>query len=74
MQNYPGILSPEEFNIVKDIYKQIVREPWFAKDIARQHQFGGYVIRAYQSGITEPGKLYDLCARTAQTSFSETEH
>ena len=40
----------------------------------RQQQFGAFVIRAYQSGTTETGKLYDLCACIAQDRFSETKH
>ena len=74
MRNYPGILRSDEFQVVQDVFKKIVAEPWFSRDITRQQQFGAYVIRAYQSGTTETGQLYDLCARTAQDRFSDIRH
>lgn len=71
MKNYPGVLRSDEFKIVQGVFKEIVKEPWFSRDIGRQQQFGAFVIRAYQSGTTDTGKLYDLCARTAQDRFAE---
>lgn len=71
MRNYPGVLRSDEFKVVQGVFKEIVKEPWFSRDIGRQQQFGAFVICAYQSGTTDTGKLYDLCARTAQDRFSE---
>ena len=44
MRNYPGILQSDEFQVVQDVFKKIVAEPWFSRDIARQQQFGAFVI------------------------------
>jgi hypothetical protein len=74
VKNYPGVLRSDEFKLVQHVFREIVKEPWFSRDIARQQQFGAFVIRAYQSGTTDTGKLYDLCARTAQDRFSDTTH
>ena len=63
MRNYPGILQSDEFQVVQDVFKKIVAEPWFSRDIKRQQQFGAFVIRAYQSGSTDTGKLYDYRTR-----------
>jgi hypothetical protein len=70
MKNYPGILQVEEFAVVRDVFKEITSEPWFPSDEDRRAKFGRYVIHAYQSGITDKGKLYDTCARTAQNQFA----
>lgn len=63
-------LSTEELQAVGRIFKQIATEPWFSRDFERQQKFGAFLVRAYQGGNLDLGKLHDLALRTARERFS----
>jgi hypothetical protein len=66
-----GAFQPQEFDVVQDVFKRIAREPWFSKDINRQHEFAGLCLRKYQEGTTEPDRLLEACLIVAREHYAD---
>ncbi|UVC11164.1 hypothetical protein IHQ71_11640 [Rhizobium sp. TH2] len=65
-----GVYQPSEFEVVHDVFKRIARETWFDRTIARQRDFAAFCLRAYQSGVTDPDRLFEECERVARARYA----
>lgn len=69
--SFDGILRPEEFFTVRNVYARIVSEPWVTKDLIVQAQFARYVLRMYSRGMRDPERLFRLCLIAAKYKLVE---
>ena len=65
-----GVLRPEEFEVVKQIFDSVTSEAWFANSERRREQFATYLLEAYQNGLTDPFELRTLSRAAARERFS----
>lgn len=65
----PGVLLPEELDIVESVYDKIAAEAWFTDDEAERSAFAAHVIASYQRGLTDPEKLLQFCEVAAKGRF-----
>ena len=61
MAGHHGAFEPDEFVIVRDVFKRITQDAWFTDDTGRLDWFGRFVFNAYQDGITDNDRLYRHC-------------
>jgi ribosomal protein L19 len=66
----PGILYPDEFAILRDVYSEIVAEDWFSAGEEQRQRFAAYVVRRHQSGTTDPIALLAVCQTVARERFA----
>jgi hypothetical protein len=65
-----GVYQPGEFEVVHDVFKRIARETWFSRSTVRQREFAAFCLRTYQSGVTDPDRLFEACERAARENFA----
>jgi hypothetical protein len=65
-----GIYQPSEFEVVHSVFKRIAREDWFNRSITRQRGFAHFCLRTYQSGVTDPDRLFKECERVARAQYA----
>ena len=65
-----GALQPSEFEVVHSTFKRIARENWFSRDITRQRDFAAFCLHTYQSGVTDPDRLFEACERAAREKYA----
>jgi hypothetical protein len=58
-----GVLGPTELDVVTNVFRKIIAESWFAKDISTRHKFGAYIIHATKG-------VRPMSASSTQFAFS----
>jgi hypothetical protein len=69
LPDHAGVLRPEEFCIVRNVYGRIVSEPWVSKNRPAHEQFAKYVLRMYDRGKDDPESLFRCCVIAAKTCW-----
>jgi hypothetical protein len=64
-------LQPEHFDIVHGVFKRLAMSSWFSRDTVKQQEFARFCLHTYQSGVTDPDRLYEACERAAREHYSE---
>lgn len=70
--NGSSAYQPSEFEVVHGVFKRIARQEWFDRSITRQREFAAFCLRAYQSGVTDPDRLFEECERVARLKYART--
>ena len=61
MAGHSGAFEPDEFIVVRDVFRRITEDAWFGDDKSRLDWLGRFVFNAYQDGITDNDRLYEHC-------------
>jgi hypothetical protein len=64
-----GVLSPEEFSIVKSVFDRVVSEPWVPKEPDQHEEIAKFVLNVFERGVIDPNRLYDVSVLTAKHKF-----
>ena len=64
-----GVITSEEFEIVRIIYSEIASMPWFTASVERREQFALIVLDTFRQGCTAPDELKETCLAIARQSF-----
>jgi hypothetical protein len=54
LADHAGVLRPEEFSIVRNVYSRLASEPWVSKEPAAPEQFAKVVLRCTIAAMTTP--------------------
>jgi len=68
MAGHRGTFEPDEFIIVRDVFRRITEDSWFRDDTNRLDWIGRFVFNAYQGGITDNDRLYQHCLAASQSA------
>ncbi|MFS8056970.1 hypothetical protein QD357_29780 [Rhizobium sp. BR 317] len=60
-----GIFQPGEVAALRDIYRYVSRQPWFAADREMKKQFAAFIIRMYRHGEVDIDNLRKLSIMAA---------
>ena len=71
MRSAAGTLTPDEFNLVFDVFTRINAEPWVTKSNEGQRQLARYVLHMYERGLCDEERLYRLCLSAARVKFAQ---
>lgn len=66
-----GILLPADFEVIHQVYADIVAEPWFTTSEKRREQFAAEIVDAYRQGMTKPRDLSDYCWDIAHRHYGD---
>lgn len=64
-----GILMPEQFDIVHQVFADISSEDWFTRSEERREQFAIFILDLYRSGVCDPHILSLRCRSYALVRF-----
>lgn len=64
------VMQPHEMEVVQDVFKAVVAEPWFSRTVENEKAFAASVLRAYRTGITDRDRLLVNCREAAKLQFS----
>lgn len=65
-----GVLRPEQFEGVRQVFDSITSEDWFTQSEKRREQFATYLLDAYRNGLTDPFELRTLGRAAARERFA----
>ena len=69
-----GVMNPDEFSLVQEVYDTISSETWFVSSPAKRQQFAAYVLSVYRRGVSDPTRLWSQCRAAAAVQFVEPGH
>jgi hypothetical protein len=65
-----GVFSPEQFEVVKQVFDSVTSEAWFTHSEKRREQFAVYLLDAYKNGLTDPFELKTLGRAAARERYA----
>ncbi len=65
-----GAFTPDDISCIRNVFEEIVAQPWFSRSPERRQDFALYVINAYRRGLDRPDKLHAFCLEAAMECFA----
>jgi hypothetical protein len=65
-----SVINLQELDVVATVFRKIVTESWFVRDIRQRQKFAALVIRTYQGGMKNECDLYGACFQVAKDEFA----
>lgn len=64
-----GVVTPDEFEMVQNVYSDIASQDWFTRSDERREQFAVLVLDLFRQGVIEREALLAQCRSIAEESF-----
>lgn len=68
-----GIFAPDELSTMKDVYEDIISQPWFSRDPEARKAFARYLLDAYPGGTYRPDLDRPLLESTAREHYGHRD-
>ena len=68
-----GYLTPEEIELLRNVYQAIADQPWFTSDRDARDRFAAQMLEMYRRGLVIPEKLRVFCMAAARAKYSEID-
>lgn len=69
----PGVLPPDELNLVQRVFQRIAKLEWVSQEPETQRRLAAHVLQVYGRGITDPEQLHATCLVAAKENFARGE-
>ena len=68
------VLLPDQMELVQRVFRSIVSEQWFDRNMENEHALAALIVRAFQTGLTLESDLHRHCEMAAKERFAIGHH
>ena len=64
------VLLPDQMEIVQRVFRTIISELWFDRNMENEHALAALIVRAFHTGLILESDLHQHCETAAKERFA----